>query len=503
MLVLEESGRAALWRRLDSLCRGRAIDRDALADLFYAANQGVKLDDAGWQNELVDAGKALRPRLFIFDPLARLKAPGRDESAQKEYGPVIEFLRHLRTETGATVAFVQHTGHQGDRMRGTSDLESVWESRLAFKRDANTITIDSDHREAQSSPPLSYRITWDEQTRTIRLVEIADDLPAKVAKHLRDNPDDSANDVFKALGGNRPAVLAAVKSHRQQVVPTAEYQSGTTPSGTPSASGIPDPLSPRRESRVPPRAVLVPTTWNHPSTRTKSNGSMDSVRSSACDPGPHHPARARAPRQRLSRLLERRRRIQAPRLAGRASRLRAARRRGARAGRKGAGRQPDQLTIDEELVPFGEWVRGLPTGDDTTDRGDTGSREDAQISDEHPAPFREKDSAPRSLSRLIGGVSAGDSRFRDERGAPLCRDCGAPLPAYRGRGRPRLLCIGCAHPRPREPVEPTPVVCSECGAEFLGRAGSSGVRPPGVQGRSLPSPPPGRVPGEAAEEGRA
>jgi hypothetical protein len=129
-------------------------------------------------------------------------------------------------------------------MRGTSDLESVWESRLAFKRDANTITIDSDHREAESSPPISYRIVWDEVTRTIRLAEIADDLPAKVAKHLRDNPGDSANDVFKALGGSRPAVLAAVKSHRQQVVPTAEYQSGTTPRGTPPAGGIPEPPFP-------------------------------------------------------------------------------------------------------------------------------------------------------------------------------------------------------------------------------------------------------------------
>jgi hypothetical protein len=244
VLVLEESGRAALWRRLDSLCRGRAIDRDALADLYYAANQGVRLDDAGWQNELVDAGKALRPRLFILDPLARLKAPGRDESAQKEFAFVIEFLRHLRAETGATVAFVQHTGHTGEHMRGTSDLETVWESRLAFERDANTITIKSDHREAESSPPISYRIVWDENTRTIRLSEVADSNPAKIAKYLTEHPDASANEVAKELGGNRQEVLAAVKHHREHVVPDVQNHPGTTPLGTPSASGFPDPLSP-------------------------------------------------------------------------------------------------------------------------------------------------------------------------------------------------------------------------------------------------------------------
>jgi RecA-family ATPase len=73
VLVLEESGRKALWRRLDSLTRGRAIGRDALADLHYAANEGVKLDDLEWQDALIAAGRTIGPRLFILDPLARLK----------------------------------------------------------------------------------------------------------------------------------------------------------------------------------------------------------------------------------------------------------------------------------------------------------------------------------------------------------------------------------------------------------------------------------------------
>ena len=78
----------------------------------------MKLDDDGWQARLVDPGTVFRPRLIVFDPLARMKAPGHDESAQNEMASFIEFLRTLRDETGAGVLFVYHTGHQGDHMRG-------------------------------------------------------------------------------------------------------------------------------------------------------------------------------------------------------------------------------------------------------------------------------------------------------------------------------------------------------------------------------------------------
>jgi RecA-family ATPase len=72
VFINEESGRAALWRRLDALCRGRAILREELFDqLYVAANARVRLDDGGWQRELVVIGQELLPRLIVFDPLAR------------------------------------------------------------------------------------------------------------------------------------------------------------------------------------------------------------------------------------------------------------------------------------------------------------------------------------------------------------------------------------------------------------------------------------------------
>ena len=92
-----------------------------------------------------------------------MKAPARDENAQKEMAPVIEYLRELREETGAGVAFVHHTGHQGEHMRGASDLESAWETKLTWKREGASpeVTIAAEHREAETSPSIRYRISWD------------------------------------------------------------------------------------------------------------------------------------------------------------------------------------------------------------------------------------------------------------------------------------------------------------------------------------------------------
>ena len=157
MFVNEESGRAALWRRLDALCRGRAIDPERLRGrLHVAANARVKLDDPKWQARLLADARSLEAELVVLDPLVRMKGVSRDESAQKEMDAVVEFIRELRDVSGAAVAFVHHTGHQGEHMRGTSDLESVWETKLQWKRDGQSpvVTLEAMHREAEPPAPF-------------------------------------------------------------------------------------------------------------------------------------------------------------------------------------------------------------------------------------------------------------------------------------------------------------------------------------------------------------
>jgi AAA domain len=212
VFVNEESGRTALWRRLDALCRGRAIDPEELRGrLHVAANARIRLDDLAWQKDLIEMGQDLRPRLMCFDPLARMKAPGREENAQSGMAVPIEFIRKLRETTQSAVAFVHHTGHTGDQMRGSSDLESVWETRLAWKRDGQSqlVTIESEHREAESADAIQYRIGWDHDTRTMRFDLVDDRLPElreRIVAHLSEHPNQTTDQVREAVGVRRSDV---------------------------------------------------------------------------------------------------------------------------------------------------------------------------------------------------------------------------------------------------------------------------------------------------------
>jgi hypothetical protein len=206
VFVNEESGRAALWRRLDALCRGRAIPSEELRGrLMVAPNARVKLDDRDWQQRLLELGATLQPRLFVFDPLARMKAPGREENAQAAMAALVEFVRELRDRSGAAVLFVHHTGHTGTTMRGSSDLESFWETRLAWTRDGQSplVTIESEHREAEAGEPLQYRISWDTLTRSMRFDLIGHEgvppLEERIVECLSDHPGQKADEIAKRL----------------------------------------------------------------------------------------------------------------------------------------------------------------------------------------------------------------------------------------------------------------------------------------------------------------
>lgn len=207
IFVNEESGRAALWRRLDALCRGRGINPDRLRGrLLVAANARIRLDDEAWQDELLNLAH-LKPRLYVFDPLARMKDPAREENEQSAMAVLLEFIRTLREHAKAAVCFVHHTGHAGDHMRGSSDLETVWETRLRWKREGQSpvVTIESEHREAEAAEPIEYRIAWDTPTRSMRFNLVMTDqdgmppLAARATEWLRINTGQTTKQVAQGL----------------------------------------------------------------------------------------------------------------------------------------------------------------------------------------------------------------------------------------------------------------------------------------------------------------
>lgn len=203
VLVVEESGRAALYRRLDRLRRGRATEVEALDSLHFAANRRVRLDDPGWQDELRAVGRELHPRAFLLDPLVRMKGAERDESSQRDMGPVVEYLRDLRDDSQAAVVWVHHKGHSGEHMRGTSDLESVWESRVDVSREGNEVELRAEHREAESGGVVPVRMRWASETRSLRMTGEGErdlDLGELILAHLENFGPQRAEEIARGVG---------------------------------------------------------------------------------------------------------------------------------------------------------------------------------------------------------------------------------------------------------------------------------------------------------------
>ncbi len=218
MVILEESGRRALHRRLSMLARGYGIKASELSNLHFAANQRVRLDDPEWRDRITEKAKELGAVLIIFDPLVRLKGASVDENSQMEMAPVLDFMRDLRDETGSAVLFVHHPGHSDQgRMRGSSDLEGYWESKITVKKDSDGVnTVSAEHREAEETSELAYRLTYDDLTDSIRLTPL-DDPPRseieleKVRKYVEDHPGSTAKEVVKGVGGRAESGRPRVK----------------------------------------------------------------------------------------------------------------------------------------------------------------------------------------------------------------------------------------------------------------------------------------------------
>jgi AAA domain/DnaB-like helicase N terminal domain len=213
ILVLEESGREALHRRLDCLRRGYAIEEAALAELHFSANQRVRLNDHRWQERLLAAAAKIEPRAILFDPFVRVKGAEVNENEQREVGPVLDFMRDLRDEASAVVGYVNHTGHGGGHIRGSSDLEGYWESRLAVTKadrtadDEEPRIITADHREAESGHQFRFALAFDANSRSLRLDAITNEAERLIEKYLREHPGASKNEVVKAVDVRRQDVL--------------------------------------------------------------------------------------------------------------------------------------------------------------------------------------------------------------------------------------------------------------------------------------------------------
>gem|GEM_PF-2505108 len=232
LVVMEESGRAPFQRRLESLRRGYDLDPDALTGLHFAANRRVQLVEKEWQARLLEAAHELHPRAIFLDPLVRMKGAATDENDQRDMAPVLDFMRDLREASRAAVPFVHHVGHEGGHLRGTSDLEAYWESKVTVGREPGGVrTLTAEHRESEATPSLRYRLAWHEQSGSLRLDAL--DAPPrslalleKITEWVKANADQSTDAVAKGVSHRRADVA--------RVLETGPF---TRPSGRRDGSG--------------------------------------------------------------------------------------------------------------------------------------------------------------------------------------------------------------------------------------------------------------------------
>ena len=103
-----------LQMRLKGLLAGMGIPFDELGEkLHFAIREGVKIDAANWQSKIREACGKIRPRIIVFDPLARMI--NGDESSSKEMRATLDFLRNLEKEFGCAVLVVHHNRKSRDK----------------------------------------------------------------------------------------------------------------------------------------------------------------------------------------------------------------------------------------------------------------------------------------------------------------------------------------------------------------------------------------------------
>lgn len=155
VLYVAAEGASGVRARLGAWTeRHRPIPRGALQVIPHAVRLDRDVD------ALIEAAAGCG--LIVLDTLHKM-APGAEEQSSKEMGMVLAIIDRLRRETGATILLIHHTGHAGERSRGSSaiedDIDASW-----------VITLDSEDRRT-AVRTLAHRKVKDGELQESRKLE--------------------------------------------------------------------------------------------------------------------------------------------------------------------------------------------------------------------------------------------------------------------------------------------------------------------------------------------
>jgi hypothetical protein len=155
---------------------------------LYFRNGPVQLLDRADVTRFIARVKGLPapPALIVIDTLARCMVGG-DENSAKDMGLAIAAIDHIRTETGAAILIVHHTGKSGELERGSTALRGAVDAMMLIQNDGGRITISSE-KEKDASPfaPMTLRLKPVADSCTLSLSDSEADFGAVAIKPLHD-----------------------------------------------------------------------------------------------------------------------------------------------------------------------------------------------------------------------------------------------------------------------------------------------------------------------------
>ncbi|MFG1871892.1 AAA family ATPase [Micromonospora arborensis] len=182
VLYVAAEGCSGLRARVRSWEVGNLDGKRIPADRLAVYDGRVKITDQEEREILGEFIQEIRPVLVVLDTLHKC-APGMEENSSKDMGMVLDAVADLRERYGVTVLLNHHTGHNGERSRGSSSLEddadTSWVVRLADQEDrsaSNQRTLvhrKAKDRELLEEVPLTLELVSETGSAYVRQGTVA------------------------------------------------------------------------------------------------------------------------------------------------------------------------------------------------------------------------------------------------------------------------------------------------------------------------------------------
>ena len=162
LLFPAEDSLAIVRQRLEGICCAAALSLKPLPIQVITA-AALRLDLESDRRRLSDTVQSQEPILLILDPLIRLHRL--DENDASQIAGLLSFLRQLQRQFHLAVILVHHSrknsgsARPGQALRGSSELHGWGDSNLYMRRQADQLTLSTEHRAAASQNHIPVQLT--------------------------------------------------------------------------------------------------------------------------------------------------------------------------------------------------------------------------------------------------------------------------------------------------------------------------------------------------------